>query len=69
MHLKVQTMPKSDLLKREGKGALYNAPGVAQKSENGTTINMFAAAFDGTVEGAPENVSGKCTLGNTSRSK
>lgn len=62
-------MPKSDLLKRGGKGALYSAPVGAQESGNGTTINMFAAAFDGTVEGAPENVSGKCTLGNTSRSK
>ena len=58
VHLKVQKSSKSGPLKREVKGAIYNAPGVAKESGNGTTINMFKAAFDGTVESAPENTSG-----------
>ena len=41
MDLRVQTNAKSGQLKNESKNELFSAPGDAQESENGTTVNAF----------------------------
>ena len=53
----MQTDAKSDLLKREGKGALFSVPSDAQDRVEGTKINSSEGALDGTIDGAPEYTS------------